>query len=217
MILLIYMCHFLILCTVQLQWYNTFSSLTMADSNSFWVPGNSTDSSRKQILRNIFGKMCYFIKNMYFVCSHKIASTGWFQWLHSSYHYFIECSKTLLNCHHLHLDLALWLTLNVSNYPFLEQIDIVPKMIEPLKFDCISVKCNAVNRPGPDVVKPFSCSTHLGMKFLLINVNNCKFFLAKYSWITNISLIINIKNMPIHIISREIFYSSAESNARQVF
>ena len=30
-----------------------------------------------------------------------------------------------------------WLTLSGSNYPCLEQISMVPKMFEPLRFDCI--------------------------------------------------------------------------------
>ena len=34
-------------------------------------------------------------------------------------------------------DLALWLTLISSNYPCLEHIFIVPKVFDPLKFDCI--------------------------------------------------------------------------------
>ena len=33
-------------------------------------------------------------------------------------------------------DLALCLTLNSSNYPCLEQIFKVPKVLEPLKFSC---------------------------------------------------------------------------------
>ena len=35
-------------------------------------------------------------------------------------------------------DLAPCLTLSGSNYPCLEQFSMVPKMFEPLKFDCIS-------------------------------------------------------------------------------
>ena len=33
-------------------------------------------------------------------------------------------------------DLASWLTLSGSNYPCLDQFSMVPKMLEPLKFDC---------------------------------------------------------------------------------
>ena len=46
--------------------------------------------------------------------------------------------KTFLDYFHLPSDLPLRLTLSGSNYPCLEQISIVPKMFEPLKFDCIS-------------------------------------------------------------------------------
>ena len=46
--------------------------------------------------------------------------------------------KLFLDYFHLPSDLALWLTLSGSNYPYLEQISMVPKMFEPLKFDCTS-------------------------------------------------------------------------------
>ena len=42
-----------------------------------------------------------------------------------------------LNYHYLLPDLAPWLTFSGSNYPCLEQFSMVPKMFEPLKFDCI--------------------------------------------------------------------------------
>ena len=32
-----------------------------------------------------------------------------------------------------------WLTLSGSNYPCLERISMVPKMFEPLRFDCIVI------------------------------------------------------------------------------
>ena len=38
---------------------------------------------------------------------------------------------------HLLPNLAPWLTLGGSNYPCLEEVSTVPKMFEPLKFDCI--------------------------------------------------------------------------------
>ena len=37
----------------------------------------------------------------------------------------------------MHPDLAPWLTLSGSKYPYLEQISMVLKMFEPLKFHCI--------------------------------------------------------------------------------
>ena len=44
--------------------------------------------------------------------------------------------KKFLNYTHLPPDLELWLTLSGSNYPCLEQISMVTKMLELLKFDC---------------------------------------------------------------------------------
>ena len=44
--------------------------------------------------------------------------------------------KISQNYHHLLPDMVPWLTLSGSNYPCLEQISMVPKMFEPLKFDC---------------------------------------------------------------------------------
>ena len=40
-------------------------------------------------------------------------------------------------------DLALLSTLTGSNYPCLELISMVPKMFEPLKFDCITCTCSS--------------------------------------------------------------------------
>ena len=45
---------------------------------------------------------------------------------------------TSLNYFHLFPDPALWLTLSGSNYACLEQISMVPKLFEPLKFKCIN-------------------------------------------------------------------------------
>ena len=42
--------------------------------------------------------------------------------------------KTFLNYSHLPIDLALWLTLSGSNYPFLEKNSRVPRMFKSLKF-----------------------------------------------------------------------------------
>ena len=43
-------------------------------------------------------------------------------------------------------DLALLSTLIGSNYPCLELIFMVPKVFEPLKFDCSSHKIKCLNR-----------------------------------------------------------------------
>ena len=73
-------------------------------------------------------------------------------------------------------DLAPWLTLSGSKYPCLEQFSVVPKIFEPLKFDCslqYQVILQWVDKegPSPEVIDFFSCSTQLSMKFsLLINI-----------------------------------------------
>ena len=43
-------------------------------------------------------------------------------------------------------DLALWLTLSSSNYPCLEHNFVVPKVFEPLKFDCTLHQFNNIKR-----------------------------------------------------------------------
>ena len=48
--------------------------------------------------------------------------------------------KNTLNYRYLLPDLVPWLTLSGSNYPYLEQISMVPKMFEPLKFDCTCIR-----------------------------------------------------------------------------
>ena len=48
-----------------------------------------------------------------------------------------KIEKVSLNNGHWLPDLVPWLFLNGSNYPCLEQISMVPKMFEPLKFDYV--------------------------------------------------------------------------------
>ena len=48
----------------------------------------------------------------------------------------LKIEKTSLNYSDLPSELALWLTPSGSSYPRLKQIFIIPKMFEPLKFDC---------------------------------------------------------------------------------
>ena len=53
--------------------------------------------------------------------------------------------------HRLLPDLAPGLTLNGSNYPYLEQIFMVPKRFEPLRFDCSLIWVSSVS----NFSKPF--------------------------------------------------------------
>ena len=48
----------------------------------------------------------------------------------------LKIENISINYRHLLPGLAPWLSLVGSNYPSLEQISMVPKMFEPLKFDC---------------------------------------------------------------------------------
>ena len=51
-----------------------------------------------------------------------------------------KIEKISLHYHHLLPDLVPCLTHSGLNYPYLEQIPMVPKMIELLKFDCLLIK-----------------------------------------------------------------------------
>ena len=53
-------------------------------------------------------------------------------WVHITYHYCVQDRKDFLKLSHLLPDLAPWLTLSDSNYPYFEQISVVP-----LQFDYI--------------------------------------------------------------------------------
>ena len=52
---------------------------------------------------------------------------------------FIEDRKDIPELSHLLSELELWLTLSGSNYPCLETVFMVPKKLEPLKFDCMLI------------------------------------------------------------------------------
>ena len=49
----------------------------------------------------------------------------------------LKIEKISLDYCYLLSELVPWLTLSGSNYPCLERISMVPKMFEPLRFDCI--------------------------------------------------------------------------------
>ena len=53
-------------------------------------------------------------------------------------------------------DLALWLTLISSNYPYLEHIFMVPKVFKPLKFYCILTISNISSK----VTEPIVTKSH---------------------------------------------------------
>ena len=69
-------------------------------------------------------------------------------------------------------DLALWLTLISSNYPCLELIFMVPKVFEPLKFDCIMAGVGMFNYAVDKIIKPKQTSykeqSALGPKYFAV-------------------------------------------------
>ena len=104
----------------------------MANSNSFLSPYEILRLAQEN---KYLGKCSYFMKkNVYCVYSsespHRGDSNDYIQ------HTIIVKEKTILNYRYWLPDLAPWLTLSGSNYPCLEQFSMVPKMFEPLKFDC---------------------------------------------------------------------------------
>ena len=114
---------------------NTNGSFTMASSNQFTNPYEilPTDQENKYL-----GVFSYFIINLY------------------------KIEKVSLNYRHLLPDPAPWLTLSGSNYLYLEQISMVPKIFEPLKFDCSKLTWNCKTLS----VAPLEC-----MRFPAVVVN----------------------------------------------
>ena len=98
---------------------------------------NSSYSSRKQIFRDFFlfyhGIVCcvYSLE-----LPHRGDSNEYTQ--HTIF--VLKIEKISQNYRYLLPDLVPWLTLSGSNYPCLEWISMVPKMFEPLRFDCIWVR-----------------------------------------------------------------------------
>ena len=127
----------MILIQSNLDSSNTDGSFNMANSNSFFeFLRNSSDSSRKQIFREIFLFYYEIVCCVYSLESpHRGDSNEYTQ--HTIIVWKIE--KISLSYRYLLPDLVVWLNLIGSNYPSLEQISMVPKMFEPLKFDCMSV------------------------------------------------------------------------------
>ena len=113
---------------------STDGSFTMANSNSFLSPYvNSSDSWRKQIFREIFSFYHDIVCCLYSLESLIEAI------LMNTFNIQLLCIKSK-RCPKLS-PFASWsdamINLQGSNYQYLEQISMIPKMFEPLKFDCI--------------------------------------------------------------------------------
>ena len=63
--------------------------------------------------------------------------------------------------YHLLPDLAPWLILNGSNYPYLEQIFMVPKRFEPFRFDCILFSIANQNMNAKRFRKRWKCQNSI--------------------------------------------------------
>ena len=115
---------------------NTDGSFTVYDSNSFFSPYKILPLAQvnKYLLKDFFlfyhGIVCWVYS---LESPHRGDSNEYTQ--HTIIVYKIE--KISLNYRYLLLELVPCLTLSDSNYPCLERISMVPKMFEPLRFDCI--------------------------------------------------------------------------------
>ena len=102
---------------------NTDGSFTLANSKSFYeFQRNSSNSSRKQIFKDIFSFYHEIVWCVYSLESHHRGDSNEYT-QHTISEEKIE--NTSLNYRHLLPDMAPWLTLSGSNYPCLEQISIV--------------------------------------------------------------------------------------------
>ena len=101
----------------------------MADSNSFSSPYEILPiAPENKYLRKI--SPFFFVMKLYGVYSNEYTQHTIIVW---------KIEKTSLNYRQLPPDVAPSLTLSDLNYTYLEQVSMVPKIFEPLKFDCINM------------------------------------------------------------------------------
>ena len=108
----------------------------MADSNLFLSPYKIfSDSSRKQI----FYKEIFWFYHEIVCCVYSLELPHW-----SNSNEYIQHTITVqkikhtfisLKYRHLLPELSPWLILSGFNYPYLEQISMIPKMFKPLTFE----------------------------------------------------------------------------------
>ena len=123
---------------------NFDGSFTTANLNSFWNPYEILPLAQEN---KYLGKFSNSIMKLYVVYSLELPHQG--DSNEYTQHTIImkELKKSLYYCYLLP-DLAPGLTLSGSNYPYLEQFSMVPKLFEPLKFDCISIQTpSIINTP----------------------------------------------------------------------
>ena len=96
---------------------NTDGSFTMANSNSFLSPYEILPIAQEN---KYLRKLTYYIIKLYVVCTHKNRLVKAILMSAHNIPLLSRSSKKSLNCRHLLPDLASWLTLSGSNYPYLE-------------------------------------------------------------------------------------------------
>ena len=115
---------------------NLDDSFPMANSNSFLSPYEFIPIAQESEIFLFYHEFVCYVYSL--ESPHRGDSNEYTQ-----YTIFVEKIKKSLNYCHLPPDLLSWLTINDSNYPYLEQMSMVPKMFEPLRFDC---NCNTLKR-----------------------------------------------------------------------
>ena len=108
----------------------TDGSTTLDDSNSFLSPYRNLPKAQENKYKGIFS---YFIIGLYVVCTHQNRFIEAI--LMSALNIQSLCCKSKGFPYINAISFLNWLTLSCSNYPYLEQISMGPKMFEPLRFD----------------------------------------------------------------------------------
>ena len=125
------------ICCLQLQSNldssNTDGSFTMANSNSFLSPYEILPIALKN---KIFGGIFLFYHKIV-CCMYSLESPQLFLWVHSTYNYCVENRKDFPKLSLFASWPGAMINFIGSNYPWLEHFSMVPKVFEPLKFDCI--------------------------------------------------------------------------------
>ena len=148
--------------TVERQWFEHWWLVYHGCFEFVLESLGKTSQSGRFII--IWGDFLFFYKNG-ILCVHiRIASMRRFYWEHTIYLHVKETQKYIPI---MPSDLTLWLTLISSNYPCLELISLVPKVFEPLKFDCDFMR-NKVTKLIQNVKETYgSRSLHVVWKGLI--------------------------------------------------
>ena len=113
---------------------NTDGSFTVDDSNSFFSPYKILLIAQENKYLGIFFLFYHLI--VCCVYSLELPHRGNSNVYTQHTIIVLKIEKISLNYRYLLPELVPWLTLSGSNYPCLERISMVPKMFEPLRFDC---------------------------------------------------------------------------------